>query len=112
MSDDDENLFNKLSDREKQILKDRFGIDLSLPLQEGIGSQFDVAWRRIKEMEEKALKKIKKRKQQMGTSQKSCSFCKKPHSEAKKIIETETGVTICIECVTLCNELINEQNKV
>ena len=113
MSDkkDDDNLFNGLSEREKKVLKERFGVDLDLPLPEDLGDQFEVTRERIRQIEEKALKKLSKRKRQIETNLKICSFCKKPHTEVKKIIETESGITICNECVNLCNNLISDDNN-
>ena len=37
----------------------------------------------------------------------SCSFCGKRHDEVRKLI-AGPGVFICDECVTLCDDIINE----
>ncbi|VAW14120.1 hypothetical protein MNBD_BACTEROID05-395 [hydrothermal vent metagenome] len=111
MSDDYENLFKNLTDREKKVLKERFGIDLTLPLPDDIDSQLNVTKQKIREIEEKALQKLAKRKQQIETNSKNCSFCEKSHSQVKKIIETKSGITICNECVSLCNKLIKDQGE-
>lgn len=38
----------------------------------------------------------------------SCSFCGKAFSEVRKLIHGP-GVTICDECVDLCNDIITEE---
>lgn len=37
----------------------------------------------------------------------TCSFCKKPESEVRII--TGPAVNICNECVSLCNEILDEE---
>ena len=44
----------------------------------------------------------------MGRSDVTCSFCGKPQSEVRLIAGPE-GVTICEECVLLCNDILNNQ---
>ncbi|HIH8192953.1 TPA: ClpX C4-type zinc finger protein [Yersinia enterocolitica] len=39
----------------------------------------------------------------------TCSFCKKPESEARII--TGPAVNICNECVSLCNEILDEEES-
>ena len=39
-----------------------------------------------------------------------CSFCGKSQHEVKKLIAGPT-VFICDECVELCNDIIQEENK-
>ena len=46
-----------------------------------------------------------------------CAFCDKSQDEVHKLIARENGpgasaLTICDECVELCNEIINEQGLV
>jgi pyruvate dehydrogenase E1 component len=49
-----------LSDREKSVLKDRFGVDLKIDATlEDVGKQFDVTRQRILEIEAKTLSKLK-----------------------------------------------------
>ena len=38
----------------------------------------------------------------------NCSFCSKGQSDVKKLV-AGPGVYICDECVTLCNEIIDEE---
>jgi ATP-dependent Clp protease ATP-binding subunit ClpX len=38
-----------------------------------------------------------------------CSFCGKDKDQVPKLIAGPPGVYICIECVDLCNEIINEE---
>ena len=52
-----------LTDREKKVLEERFGIDFRTDATlEEVGKQFDVTRQRIREIEEKALRKLKNRK--------------------------------------------------
>lgn len=39
-----------------------------------------------------------------------CSFCGKSETEVKKILTGPNGVTICNECIALCNEIISEDD--
>jgi ClpX C4-type zinc finger len=39
-----------------------------------------------------------------------CSFCGKPNSEVEKVI-AGPGVYICNECVQLCNEILDEEQR-
>jgi RNA polymerase primary sigma factor len=62
MADDDElkRILKDLSPREREILKERFGIDLSKDLSmEEIKRAFDVTRARIREIEQRAKKKLK-----------------------------------------------------
>ena len=43
-----------------------------------------------------------------GRHHTSCSFCGKPEDKGRRLI-AGPGVTICNECVTLCNEIIAEE---
>ena len=38
-----------------------------------------------------------------------CSFCGKRQDQVKKLIAGQKGVSICDDCVTLCNEIIDEE---
>lgn len=38
-----------------------------------------------------------------------CSFCRRKESEAGKLI-AGPGVYICVDCVGLCNEIIEEEH--
>jgi len=40
----------------------------------------------------------------------NCSFCKKPNTNVEKLI-AGTGVSICNECVDICNELLNHKEN-
>ena len=73
-------LLGGLTPREAEVLKKRFGVELQTDedLKE-IGDQFDVTRKRIKEIENKALKKLSKSRdeKQKIPRQKidECSFC-------------------------------------
>ena len=60
MSDYENNdLFSKLTDREKKILKEKFGLEsLDQSSLEQLSENIDVTREKIKEIEEKAMKKL------------------------------------------------------
>ena len=63
----------------------------------------------IRKIEEKTLKRlnvIKTRKEQEIIF---CTFCGKPQNEVSKITQSETGVSICNECVVIWNKLLNDK---
>ena len=39
-----------------------------------------------------------------------CSFCSKPQAQVKRLIAGPDRVFICDECVTLCDQIISEEN--
>ena len=39
-----------------------------------------------------------------------CSFCNKPQAQVKRLIAGPDQVFICDECVTLCEQIISEEN--
>ncbi len=45
------------------------------------------------------------------TSEHQCSFCGKAQREVKRMIAGPNGVIICSECVTLCNEMIAQEEQ-
>ena len=54
------NILDTLTPREKDVLKLRFGIDISQPLTlEQVGKHFNLTKERIRQIEEKALKKLR-----------------------------------------------------
>jgi transposase-like protein len=40
-----------------------------------------------------------------------CSFCKKPKSKVKKMVDSHKGYFICDECIKKCKELTKESIK-
>jgi Sigma-70, region 4/ClpX C4-type zinc finger len=110
MSEDDKN-FNpeKLTAREAKVLLERFGIHLLKESSlEDIGRQFDETRKRIKEIEEKALKKLKAKRDKKQNQ--NCSFCGKSVSDVKRIIKSEiSNVYIYDECIKTCGDLLDNQ---
>jgi len=121
MKDDDEEKDNKneelkkalkeklsgLTAKETETLRMRFGIDLEgdVTLEE-IGNQFDETRKRIKEFEEKALKRLKNKENKLEAK---CSFCGKTTSEVEKMIASEIErANICKECILESLKLIQE----
>jgi DNA-directed RNA polymerase sigma subunit (sigma70/sigma32) len=95
-----------LTAREAKILRSRFGIDFSKDNNlDDLGRQFDVTRKRIQEIEEKALKKLKATKEKVQ----NCSFCGKSINEVKRMIVSEiNNVFICNECIKNCGDLLDE----
>ncbi len=70
-----------------------------------IGRQFDVTRKRIQEIEENALKKLKATKKKIQ----NCSFCGKSINDVKRMIVSEINkVFICNECIKNCGDLLDE----
>ena len=125
MSDDDEEnekdlaknmkeLLASLTSREAKVLRERFGINLKDNQElEDIGNQFDISQEKIREVERKALTKLRHQRSQnsSATTPKRCSFCETPLKKTDKYIEGKTGVFICRECLKLCNKILDEDDS-
>ena len=48
--------------------------------------------------------------QQLQTEQR-CSFCGKPQKEVQRLVQGPGNVTICNECIALCQEIIAEESR-
>ncbi len=117
MSDDDDNkedpeisneMLNNLTAREAKALRDRFGPDaFKAHSLEEVGKQFDITRKRIKKIEEKALKKRKGIKEKKPPEP-TCSFCGKKKSEVEKLIQAHSGVTICNDCLKTYTDIIDK----
>lgn len=119
MSDDDKNNSESLAEaakevlanltaREAQVLRKRFGIDISSEntLQE-IAAQFDATRERIQRIEEKALKKLARKKELEALPK--CSFCKLRSDQVKRLIAApDSDVFICDGCVRECLKVLEE----
>lgn len=99
-------LLANLTAREARALRARFGIHLSQNhTLEDIGRQFEVTRKRIREIEAKALRKL--RKQESTIPDQSCSFCGKSVNDVKRLIASEIkNVSICDECIKICGDLL------
>ncbi len=40
-----------------------------------------------------------------------CSFCDKSHEHVKRLIAGPRNVYICNECITLCNQIIEDETE-
>jgi len=96
-----------LTAREAKVLREKFGVDLSRDISlDEIGKQFDITRERIKEIEERAIEKIRKRKEY---EKPRCSFCGKGKDEVEKLISSTINDTyICGECIKTCTDFIDE----
>lgn len=107
LSDEVRLILSKLTAREAKILKDKFGISMEsdVSLKE-IGKQFDITRERIREIENRALSKIRDRKK---TVKRKCSFCGKDESQVEKLIVSDvTRAHICSDCINICNDLLDD----
>ena len=124
MSDDDEEnakdlsknmkeLLASLTPREAKVLRERFGINLKDDQElENIGNQFDITQERIREIEKKALAKLRNQRGQKtsSTTPKRCSFCESTLEQTDKYVESKTGVFICRNCLDLCSKMLDEDD--
>jgi len=108
LSDATKKVLSGLTAREAKILKERFGLSLDTDLSlEEVGKQFDVTRERIKQIEEKALRKL--RAQRGEAPETCCSFCGKSKDEVERLIASETSAAfICGECIKAGVELLDE----
>jgi ClpX C4-type zinc finger/Sigma-70, region 4 len=112
MSDDDKNnsenleitrdILSKLTVEEAKILRDRLGFKPSSEINsDEVSAQFEVVRERIKQIEEKALKKLARKKELEALPK--CSFCKLRSDQVKRLIAApDSDVFICDECVREC----------
>jgi hypothetical protein len=121
MSDDDDKnegpeiskeMLSNLTAREAKALRERFGEDAFKDdhTLEEVGKQFDITRARIKEIEEKALKRLGRHKRKEPVEL-TCSFCGKKKSEVSKFIQADSGVTICNECLKTCTDIIDKDDE-
>jgi hypothetical protein len=98
-----------LTAREAEVLRSRFGINLSEDVDlENIGRQFDATRKRIKVIEENALKKLRSNRNKEQNH--NCSFCDKQINDVKRMIKSEiNNVYICNECIKTCGDLLDDQ---
>ena len=79
-----------------------------------IGDQFDVTRKRIKEIENKALKKLSKSRGEkqptLGQKSEECSFCGIELSNKVKCVKGKSGVFICASCLEACGKILEEDD--
>ncbi len=118
-SDDEiKKILETLTPRERKVLEERFGLNLKdddstkSPTLEEVGRQFDITRERIRQIEEKARRKLNKNNKvnysKFDADEPRCSFCGKYKSELRHLISSGYKANICDECVTLCMEIIQE----
>ncbi len=124
LADEARKVLESLTEKERAVLKERLGIDLSegASLEEianqlggGSGSRFNIATqflntrRRIIEIERKALRKLGKGPKTLEGPQ--CSFCSKYLSEVENLVQGIEGVNICSECVAFLSEVLTNGDE-
>ena len=89
-----------LTDREKEVLKDRFGIDMdsesSLKL---VAEQFDETRKRIGVIERNALRKLLQDAVRTNSPSANCFRCGRKSREVPVMLSTRSGATMCEDCV-------------
>ena len=104
-----------LTPREAEVLRKRFGVEWQTDenLKE-IGDQFDITRKRIKEIENKALKKLSKyrgeKQPTLGQKSEECFFCRIELSNTVKYVKGKFGVYICASCLEVCSKILEEDD--
>ena len=98
-----------LTVREAIALRERFGINFAKDHDlEDVGRQFEVTRKRIREIEAKALRKLKAKNEKEQNQ--NCSFCGKSINDAVRMVKSEiNNVYICNECIKTCGDLLDER---
>ena len=106
MADDEDDIEPNESDQRK-LFDERVESEGAFNPNDTIPSNhFSAVQDRILEIENK-LEKLQASKS-TETLDKQCSFCGKDKRKVKQLLQAETGVAICNECVLAC---MNELNK-
>ncbi len=109
--DDVESILKNLSVGERATLVERFGIDLYSPSEMLVSHRaFNDNFKRIREIEKRALKKLKPNNDHPEPKGPECTFCGITESEVKTMAKHESGFNICNECIELCVQVIHEEN--
>jgi ClpX C4-type zinc finger/Sigma-70, region 4 len=97
-----------LTAREAKVLREKLGINLSSEhTLEEVAAQFDLVRERIQQIEEKALKKLARKKELEALPK--CSFCKLRSDQVKRLIAApDSDVFICDGCVRECLKILEE----
>ncbi len=109
-SEDREKLLEDLTETEKSILVERFGIDLFDPSsisQERF--KFKELRTRIRNIEKKALRKFHPSKETVEPGGIECSLCGVTENEVRVMAKHESGFSICNECIELCMQVVREK---
>lgn len=108
-------LLSGLTPREIEVLKKRFGVELEdHPDIKEIGNQFDLTRTRIKEIENRALKKLSESDNRKQSSLKQefekCSFCGLALSDSVIHLKGKSGANICAGCLETCGKLLENDD--
>jgi len=112
MTDDDDKKYaiqrmkEQLTPRELRVLSRRFGLGIDASDQERVENQLDVTREKIRKIERQAMSRGG---DLPGATDRQCSFCEKKEAEVTKLIESESGVTICDACLLACSNLIDTE---
>ena len=108
-------LLSGLTPQEVEVLRKRFGVELEdHPEIKEIGNQFDLTRNRIKEIENKALKKLSESDTRNQSSPKreseKCSFCGIALVGSVKHVKGKSGANICAGCLEACGKILEEDD--
>jgi len=108
-SDETRKILSSLTPKQAIALREKFGeASFEIPYTlEDVEKQFDVTRDRIREIEERALRKLGKTPPIREGIQ--CAFCGKYESEVKIVISWDTGATICNECIELAKGIVDDE---
>ena len=89
-----------LTDREKKVIKDRFGVDVDPDASlETLAEQFDVTRKKIRAIERNALKRFLKDAVRTSSPNAKCLRCGKKSNDVRIMFCTRSGATYCEDCV-------------
>ena len=54
------------------------------------------------------MERILKKREELPDEAAFCSFCGKTKDEVRKLIASSTNVCICDECISICNDILED----
>jgi hypothetical protein len=107
MGADLDQIVAKLTAPELDLLQDRFGVNLRDSRVVETFEAFEQTRRRIRAIEEKALRKIRKERGERP----HCSFCGGTPEQVGMLCESSLGPYICASCAQSVIELIDAEKQ-
>ena len=90
-----------LTDQEKQVLKERFGVDFGTDGSlDGLADQFGRTRKRLRSIERKMLKRILHDAVRANSPDAKCWHCGRMSADVRIMLCTQSGSTICEDCVS------------
>jgi len=110
--EDIEELLSGFSSRERNELVSRFDLDLGKPEQimsADVIAKSDFR-KRIRLMEEKAMRRLHPERRYPDPGGEECSLCKITENEVSKMAKHDCGFNVCSQCIDLCAEVLRERD--